>query len=55
MHVRMIVYCIVQENMSTLTSVLFVELIDSIVEKMAAMMTRIATRVLLNKCFGTFL
>jgi hypothetical protein len=56
MHARMIAFYIVERSMKTLRNVLFVDLTDSNVGKMAVMMT-IATeeRVCLKRCFDIFL
>jgi hypothetical protein len=52
----MIAFYIMKRSMKTLRNALFVDLIDSIVGKMAVM-TTIATeeRAGLKRCFGTFL
>jgi hypothetical protein len=52
----MIAFYIVGRSMKTLRNALFVDLTDSIIGKMAVMMT-IATkeRAGLKRCFGTFL
>jgi hypothetical protein len=56
MRARMNAFYIVGRSMKTLKNALFMDLTDSIVEKMAVM-TTIATeeRADLKRCFGTFL
>jgi hypothetical protein len=54
----MIALYIVGPSMKTLRNALFVDSIDSIIEKMAVMMrtaTEIEEKVGLKRCFGTFL
>jgi hypothetical protein len=56
MRARMISFYIVGRSMKTLRNALFVDLIDSIVGKMAVMMTiAIEERAGLKMCFGTIL
>jgi hypothetical protein len=55
---RMIAFYIVDLSMKTLRNALFVDSIDSIVEKTAVMMrttTETEEKVGLKRCFGTFL
>jgi hypothetical protein len=58
MHARMIAFYIMDLSMKTSRNALFVDSIDSIIEKTAVMM-RIATEIEekagLKRCFGTFL
>jgi hypothetical protein len=57
-HARTIAFYIVGQCMKTSKNALFVDLIDSIVEKMVVMMrttTEIEEKTGLRRCFGTFL
>jgi hypothetical protein len=57
-HARMIAFYIVGRCTKTSKNALFVDLIDSIVEKMALMMrttTEIEEKTCLRRCFDTFL
>jgi hypothetical protein len=58
MSARMIVFYIVDLSTKTSRNALFVDLIDSIVEKMVVMtrtVTKIEEKADLKKCFDTFL
>jgi hypothetical protein len=58
MSARMIVFYIVDLSTKTSRNALFVDLIDSIIEKMAVMtrtVTKIEEKADLKKCFDTFL
>jgi hypothetical protein len=58
MRARMIVFYIVDLSTKTSRNALFVDLIDSIVEKMAVItrtITKIEEKADLKKCFDTFL
>jgi hypothetical protein len=58
MRARMIVFYIVDLSTKTSRNALFVDLIDSIVEKMAVItrtVTKIEEKADLKKCFDTFL
>jgi hypothetical protein len=58
MRVRMIAFYIMDMSTKTLRNALFVDLIDSIIEKMAAMMrtaTETKEKAGLKRCFGTSL
>jgi hypothetical protein len=58
MRARMIIFYIVDLSTKTSRNALFVDLIDSIVEKMAVItrtVTKIEEKADLKKCFDTFL
>jgi hypothetical protein len=58
MRARMSAFYIVDLSMKTSRNALFVESIDSIIEKMTVMMrtaTKTDKKAVLKRCFGTFL
>jgi hypothetical protein len=58
MHARMIAFYIMGLSTKTLRNALFVDSIDSIIEKTVVMMrttTKIEEKTSLKRCFGTFL